>query len=57
MTDTSIVFQNLTKNKLKFVENQFISEHNNAKDHSAKNLIKNIAKNLYDHFDDNNVLF
>ena len=57
MTDTSIALQDLAENKLKFVENQFTSEHDDAKDLSAKNLTKNIMKNLWNHFDDDNVLF
>ena len=50
MTNISTTFQDLTESKLKFVENQFTSEHDDtkhfAKNHFAKNLIENIAKNL-----------
>ena len=46
MTNTSIALQDLAKSKLRFVENQFTSEHDEAKDHSAKNFTEDIAKNL-----------
>ena len=65
MTDTSTASQDLIENKLKFVENQFISEHDDAKhsaeNHFAKNLtediaedlIKNIAKDFIENFAEN----
>ena len=69
MTNTSIALQNLTENKLRFVENQFTSEHDDAehfaKDHFTKDLteilIKNFTENFSknferDHLDDDNVL-
>ena len=46
ITDILIALQDLIKNKLKFVENQFISEHDDAKDFSAKNFTENIIKNF-----------
>ena len=59
MTDISIAFQDLIESKLKFVEDQFTSEHDDAKhiakhtakndiakNDTAKNFTENIAKNL-----------
>ena len=70
MTNTSIALQDLAESKLKFVENQFTSEYDDAehsaKDHSAKdlteiftkNFTENLSKNLErDHLDDDNVSF
>ena len=65
MTNILIALQDLTESKLKFVENQFISEHDDVKDHDAKNfsakhsakdLTENLAKNFKrNHFDDDNI--
>ena len=66
MTNISIALQNLIKSKLRFVVNQFISEHDDVKDHDAKNLsakhsaedfTENLAKNSErNYFDDDNIL-